>query len=174
MTDHLKAVTFDLDPASLSSLHEALPDWELEEVNGATVASLTHDWNPEGVGLLVVKAGRDRADTIDLCHFLGHSCVSPTDSRAGVAETLGLHRSEKNQARRADTPLLVLVPLGQEPLVSAVLEAGANSCLVLPIEPKEVMSMLAHVWEGNAPERHTPALDRPQREDQWRDDGGQG
>jgi hypothetical protein len=174
MADQLRAVTFDLDPASLISLQEALPEWEIAEVNGATAASLTHAWNPDGVGLLVVRAGQDWAETIRLCGFLGHSCVSPTESRAGVAETLGLHRSEQNQARRADTPLLVLVPIGQEPLVRAVLEAGANSCLVLPIEPKEIASMLAHVWEGNAPERHTLDLDRAQREDQWRDEGGQG
>jgi hypothetical protein len=174
MADRLRAVTFDLDAASLTSLQEALPEWELEEVKGATVASLKHDWNPKGVGLLVVKARLDRAETIGLCHFLGSSCVSPTDARAGVAETLGLHRSEHNQARRADTPLLLLVSHGQELLVSAALEAGANSCLVLPIQAKEVASMLAHVWEGNAPERHTLGLDRAQREDEWRDDGGQG
>src|SRR4051812_14173040 len=39
MTHRLRAVAFDVDAASLISLREALPEWEIEVVNGATAAS---------------------------------------------------------------------------------------------------------------------------------------
>jgi hypothetical protein len=66
------------------------------------------------------------------------------------------------------------VPSGQESLVRAALEAGADSCLVLPVDAKEVASMLARRRQGTQPGRHTLNLDQAQREDRWRDDGGQG
>jgi DNA-binding response OmpR family regulator len=88
---------------------------------------------------------------------------------------LSPHRSRQSRVRRSDAPLLVLVPPGQGRLaVRAALEAGADSCLVLPVHAKEVASMLARAWQGNRPGRHTLDLDRAQREDRWRDDGGQG
>jgi hypothetical protein len=68
----------------------------------------------------------------------------------------------------------VLVPSGQGPLVRAALEAGAHSCLLLPIYAKEVASMLVHARAGNQPGRHTLNLEGAQCEDRWRDDGGQG
>ena len=80
----------------------------------------------------------------------------------------------ENAARRRNAPLLVLVPVGQESLVRAALEAGADSCLVLPVHAKEVASMLARLQQGNRPGRHTLNLERAQTEDPWRDDGGQG
>jgi hypothetical protein len=51
-----KAIAFDLDAASLLSLREALPGWEVVVVRGATAASLAQEWDPGAAGLLVVKA----------------------------------------------------------------------------------------------------------------------
>jgi hypothetical protein len=62
---------------------------------------------------------------------------------------------------------------GQEALVRAALEAGANSCLVLPVHAKDLVTMLTRARAGNRPGRHTLGLDRAQREDRWRDDGGE-
>jgi len=45
---------------------------------------------------------------------------------------------------------------------------------MLPINPKDVASMLVHAQEGNQPGRHTLDLEQAQTEDRWRDDGGQG
>jgi DNA-binding NarL/FixJ family response regulator len=150
MPDQLRAVAFDLDAASLISLREAFPEWEIELVNGATTGSLTQDWDPGLADLLVVGAGDH------------------------MEQTLGLCRGFRSQAGRAFTPLLVLVPPAEEGYVRAALHAGANGCLVLPVHAKEVASMLSRVHEGNQPGRHTLNLDPAQREDRWRDDGGQG
>ena len=150
MPNQFRAIAFDVDPASLLSLRQAFPAWEIEAVQGATVASLTQSWNLGATDLLVVGARDD------------------------VTETLGLCRGLRSQTGRTATPLLVLVPPGRPALVRDVLHAGANSCLVLPINAKEVASMLAHAQAGNQPGRHTVNLDRAQSEDRWRDDGGQG
>ncbi len=173
MPDRLKAVAFDLDAASLISLREALPEWEIEVLIGATATSLTHDWNAGEADLLVVKACEDVAETLALCRFLVSCGVFSADSRQGVAVTLRLHGSRQNQAQRTSAPLLVLVPSGQEPLVRSALNAGADSCLVLPVRAKEVASMLVPVRQDNRLDRHTLNLDRAQCEDRWRDDGGQ-
>jgi hypothetical protein len=58
--------------------------------------------------------------------------------------------------------------------VRTVLEAGAHSCLVLPVHAKNLVSMLARTHEGNQPGRHTLNLQQAQDEDRWQDDGGQG
>jgi hypothetical protein len=169
-----KAIAFDLDPASLLSLREALPGWEVVVVRGATAASLAQDWDPGAAGLLVVKAREEVAETLGLCRFLVCCGLFSTDARKGGVETSGRHGNRQNQPPRAGAPLLVLVPPGQEPLVRAALEAGADSCLVLPVHAKEVASMLARGRRGNQPGRHTLDLDGAQGEDRWRDDGGQG
>ena len=39
MPEQSQAVTFDVDSASLASLQEALPEWEIKEVNGITAAA---------------------------------------------------------------------------------------------------------------------------------------
>jgi DNA-binding NarL/FixJ family response regulator len=156
MPQRLNAVAFDLDAASLISLREALPEWKIQVVYGATASSLTDDWNAAAADLLVVKARKDVPGTLNLCRFLAVK---------GSAHT---------QARRADAPLLVLVPPEQEAFVRALLEAGADSCLVLPINAKEVASMLVRARQGNQPGRHTLDLECAQTEDRWRDDGGQG
>ena len=144
-----KAIAFDVDPDSLVSLHRAFPEWEIEALDGATTGSLARDWNPGGVDLVVIGA-RDQ-----------------------VVETLGLCRGVRSQAGRANTPLLVLLTPAQGALVRAALEAGAHSCLVLPVHAKQLVSTLARARAGNPPGRHTLGLDRAQREDSWRDDGGE-
>jgi hypothetical protein len=169
-----RAVAFDLDAASLISLREALPGWEVEVVNGATAASLSRDWNPGAANLLVVKAQEEAAETLGLCRFLASCSGYSRDSQQEVAGILGPHRNGQNQEMRVDAPLLVLVPPGQETLVGAALEAGAHSCLMLPIHAKDVASMLIHACAGNQPGRHTLNREGAQTEDRWRDDGGQG
>jgi DNA-binding response OmpR family regulator len=150
MRNQPRAVAFDVDPASLLSLREAFPEWEIEAVEQAPAAALTQDWNLGAADLLIVGARNDEAATLDLCRGL------------------------RKQAGRAVTPLLVLVPPSQPALVRAVLKAGANNCLVLPIHAKEVASMLVRAQAGNQPGRHTLNLEKAQTEDRWRDDGGQG
>lgn len=174
MPRRLTAVAFDLDAASLLSLREALPEWEIRVVNGATAASLPSDWNPGVADLLVVKACDEVAETLGLCRFLVTCSVFSTDSREQEAEPSRLSGSRQNQAPRPDAPLLVLVPPEQDALVTAALEAGAASCLILPVHAKQVAAMLAHVRQGNQPGRHTLNLEPAQSEDRWRDDGGQG
>jgi DNA-binding response OmpR family regulator len=149
MQDRPKVIAFDVDPDSLASLRQAFPECEVEATNGATPGSLEHDWSPGAAHLLVVAA------------------------RDGVAETLGLCRGLRSQAGRAQTPLLVLVPPAQEALVRAALDAGADTCLVLPVHAKLLAGVMARVQGGNRPGRHTLALDPAQQGDAWRDDGGE-
>jgi hypothetical protein len=167
-----RAVTFNLDSASLASLREALPGWEIDTINGATPASLAHNWDPGAADLLVVSARYSATETLGLCRFLSSSAGHSTEAREEWAETLG--RGKKLSALRPDAPLLVLVPSGHDTLVGAALEAGARSCLVLPIHPKDVAGMLVHARARNQPGRHTLNLEGAQTEDRWRDNGGQG
>jgi len=149
MQDRPKAIAFDVDTGSLASLRQAFPEWEVEATNGVTLESLEHDWSPGAANLLVVAA------------------------RARVAETLGLCRGLRSQAGRAQTPLLVLVPPAQEALVRPALDTGADSCLVLPVNARDLVSMVARVRGGNRPGRPTFSLDRTQQGDAWQDDGGE-
>jgi DNA-binding NarL/FixJ family response regulator len=180
MSNHLKVVAFDLDAASLTSLREALPDCVIEVVNGATAASLTRDWNPGTVDLVVVRARQEGAETLELCRFLvscgvlARDAPAVTDSQEEMPKTLGLHRRRRNVGRRAHSPLLVLVPPSRKNIVKDVLKAGAHSCLMLPINAKDVASMLVHAQTGNQPGRHTLNLEKAQTEDRWRDAGGEG
>jgi DNA-binding NarL/FixJ family response regulator len=173
MTNQSKAVAFDLDAASLQSLREALPQWEIEVVNGATAASLRPEGYPGTAGLLVVKARPESAETLGLCRFLVFPGNFATESRDQVAETLGVH-GRQNHSRRTTAPLIVLVSSGHDDFVKAALKAGADSCLVLPVHAKDLASMLGRAHEGNQPGRHTLDLEQAQRLDRWRDDGGQG
>ena len=149
MPDLQKILAFDVDPASLDSLRHAFPDWQVESVNRATTASLDRDWDPGAASLLVVGAREEMADTLGLCRGL------------------------RGQAGRNRTPLLVLVRSAQEPLVRAALDASADSCLVLPVHPKELVAMVSRALAGNRPGHHTLGLDRPQRSDRWQDEGGE-
>jgi hypothetical protein len=180
MPNQSKVIAFDIDQASLISLGKALPDVAIEEVNGATAASLSRDWNPGTVDLLVVKARKEVAQTLELCRFLvscgvlARDSLVVTDSEEESPKTLGLHRHRRNVVRRPHSPLLVLIPPSQRSMVTDVLQAGAHSCLVLPINARDVAGMLVHAQAGNQPGRHTLNLERAQTEDRWRDEGGQG
>lgn len=124
MQNRLKAVAFDVDPASLLTLGQAFPEWEIQTVAGATAGSLDRDWNPAVVDLLLVGARDHMADTLTLC------------------------RSLRSQAGRAQTPLLVLVTSGQESLANATLQAGASGYMVLPVLVKTLLSKLAAALAG--------------------------
>jgi len=164
LASQARAVVFDLDPVSLVSLREALPDWEIQSIQGATVTSLVHAWNPGAADLLVVGVRDNPTDTLGLCRFLAYCTSFSTDSRP---------EDTKTAVPRTDAALLVLVLPGQEALVQAALEAGADSCLLLPIHPKEVATMLAHARAGHRPGQHALNLNRASGEDCWRDCGGE-
>jgi hypothetical protein len=110
MPDRLEAVAFDVDAASLITLREAFPEWEIEPVAGATAASLERNWNPAGADLLLVGFRADAAGTLSLCRGL------------------------RGQAGRAQTPLFVLLEPGQDGMAGAAMRAGASGCLVLPVQ----------------------------------------
>lgn len=149
MLERPKAIAFDVDRDSLASLRQAFPEWDVEVNDGATPDYLARTGAPKGADPLILGA------------------------RADAAATLGLCRGLRDQVGRAQTPLLVLVPPDQEALVRAALEAGADSCLVVPVHAKELVSMVSRVRIGNWPGRHTRSLDRAQGGDLWRDDGGE-
>lgn len=174
MPPPLRAVAFDLDAASLASVKEALPGWEIELINGATAGSLLRDWDPGTVDLLVVKARENLAETLLLCRFLVSCGVLATGLPKEVADILELPRGGQNQAGIAYAPLLVLVRPGRESAVRNVLKAGAHSCLLLPIFAKEVASMVTHSHDVNQPGRHTLNLEHSHKQDRWRDEGGEG
>jgi hypothetical protein len=180
MSNQSKVIAFDVDRASLISLRKALPNSVIEEVNGATAASLTREWDPGTVDLLVVRASKETAQTLQLCRFLvscgvlARDARAVTDSEKIVPKNLGLHRRRRHVGRRPHSPLLVLLPPSRKSMLKEALKAGAHSCLVLPIDAKDVASMLVHAQTGNQPGRHTLNLERAQTEDRWRDDGGEG
>ena len=180
MPNRSKAIAFDVDESSLIILRQALPESVIEILNGATPTSLTREWNPGTVDLIVVKAGKELAETLELCRFLvscgvlGRDGPVVTDSQEETPKTLGLHRRRPHVGRRLHAPLLVLATPSRKSIVPDVLKAGAHSCLMLPINAKDVASMLVHAQAGNHPGRHTGNLEKSQTEDSWRDDGGQG
>src|SRR5437660_12774128 len=104
MPSQSKVIAFDVDQASLLGLRQALPDTVIEVVNGATAASLTRDWNPGTVDLLVVNARKEGAQTLELCRFLvscgvlARDAPLVTDSEDEMPKTLGLHRHRRNGA----------------------------------------------------------------------------
>jgi FKBP-type peptidyl-prolyl cis-trans isomerase 2 len=172
-----RAIAFDVDAASTATLREAFPGWKLEDVREA--AALPRAWNPGTADLLVVGVRADVSETLELCRTLASAPPVGSGGRPVAAEPVGLarnlpHPSGERPARRAAIPLLVLIPPGQDTLAEVMLEAGAHSCLMLPIYAKDVASMLIHARAGNQPGRHTSNLEGAQSEDRWRDDGGQG
>lgn len=174
MPHRLKAVVFDIDRVSLTTLREALPGWHIKVVYGATVGSLPCDWNPGAMDLLVVGVREDVSETLALCRFLTGCTSHSHDSWQEAAESWGLRGGLLNQTRWITGPLLVLVSPGQEAFVRTALDAGVHRCLLLPIHAKDVTSVLAHAGAGIHPGRHTLNLERAQGEDCWQDDGGQG
>jgi len=176
MREQLRAVAFDLDESGLLGLQEALPGWVIESVDAATTAGAAHDWNPGTTDLLVVMARDEIKESLALCRLLVTSSMFATrraDEILGTAENRQQEALEK-RAVDADAPLLVLLRPGQESLKQAALDAGADGCLILPVHAKQLTGMLAQTLEGNRPGRHTLSSDRPQCDDRWRDDGGQG
>lgn len=179
MTNGLTVVAFDLDRASLASLREVLPGWQLDIVDGATASSLAADWDPGVADLMVVQYHDDGSDTLGLCRFLAF-CASyskefrlANDFRQGDEGALITPQSSPNEEERPDASLLVLVPRGRETFIARALDAGAHSCLLLPIHGQDVAAMMTHVLTGNQPGRHTLNLEMAQSEDRWRDDGGE-
>jgi len=168
-----RAVAFDVDAASLASLRDALPEWEIVVVNGATPASLSGHWDPSSAGLLVVGTQGNAVDTLGLCRLLSFCTSYSPEARSEGVETLACEQSNPTSKAVRNAPLVVLVPPGQETLVGAALEAGACSCLMLPIHAKQVTSMLAQARAGNRPGRHTLGLERAQQDDPWQEDGGE-
>src|SRR5205085_1945472 len=75
MTRRSRAIAFDVDAASLASLQEALSGWQIEPIARATVASLSPDWDPGVVDLLVVGGRDSMTETLGLCRFLAF-CTS--------------------------------------------------------------------------------------------------
>jgi carbon storage regulator CsrA len=168
-----RAVAFDVDAASLASLRAALPEWEIVLVNGATPASLSGHWDPSSADLLVVGTQANAADTLGLCRLLSFCTSYSPEARSEPLESLAWEQSPPTSKAVRNAPLLVLVPRGQETLVGAALEAGAWSCLLLPIHAKQVTSMLAQARAGSRPGRHTLGRERAQQDDPWQEDGGE-
>lgn len=168
MIHRFRAIAFDVDTVSAASLREGLPGWQFDTVSGATVASLSGNWDPGMADLLVIGARADVTTTLGLCRFLACCTSYSRDFRQEDPDAC------RNDRQRVSAHLLVLVLPGQETLIGAALEAGARSCLMLPIHPREVGSMLTRARAGNRPGRHTLNLDRVLGEDPWRDAGGEG
>jgi peptidylprolyl isomerase len=168
-----RAVAFDVDAVSLASLHDALPEWEIESVTGITPASLSSDWDPSAADFLVVGTRDNVAETLGLCRLLSFCTSYSPEAQRERMETLASEQSPQRTPAVGNAPLLVLVPPGQETLVEAALEAGACGCLMLPIHAKQVASLLARARAGNRPGRHTLGRDQAQTEDPWQEDGGE-
>lgn len=160
MPKQFRAVAFDLDATSVGSLREAFPEWHIDVIDGATAASLAQDSSLGTADLLVVMARAEAAPQLR--------------TRSAATEMLGLCRGLRSQSGGASTPLVVLVPPTQEAIVRAVLKAGADRCMILPVHVKQLVSVVNHLQRGNQPGRHTLNLEPAQTEDSWRDDGGQG
>jgi AmiR/NasT family two-component response regulator len=171
MSEQLRAVTFDMDDTGLTALKRALPGWKVDAVNEATARAANHDWDAGRTDLLVVMSGHEPAETLALCRLLVASSLFTTNQE----EATDLWRDAlEKRADGADPPLLVLLRTDQQSLAQAMLDAGADGCLMLPIDAKELANMLAQARQGNRPGRHTRGLDRAQCDDSWRDNGGQG
>lgn len=150
-----KVLTFDVDPSSLIALCEALPAWDIQSRDAASKTSLTRDEAIEAADLLVLGAHED------------------------VRRTLALCRALRRESGRGGPSLLVLVPASLPGLVREVREAGADDCLMLPIEAKGLEAILqAH--RGSPPPcvpggvSDNPACRSSEANDRWQDEGGQG
>ncbi len=149
MSHQLRALALNVDAESLASLKDALPGWAVETaVKSLRPGDALPDRGP--IDLLVVGVQDDTGSVTEVCRSLRRS-----PSVEGV-------------------PLVVLVKSAQDGLVTEVLDAGADRCLVVPIDPKQIVDALATARNGNRPGRHTLGLAQAQQGDPWRDDGGQG
>lgn len=150
MRNELTAVTYHLDQESVICLQEALPGWQIQIMDNAAPRAAKRDWIPGTAGLVVLG------------------------TNAPQSETLGLCRALRSQVDCQAIPLLALVPPHKADLVRAILEAGADNCLVLPVHPKEIMKVVWEKGRANHSGRHTLNLNQPQHGDENRDDGGEG
>jgi len=170
-----RVIAIDPDPASVAGLRQGLPGWRLEVISGATADSFPCDWHPGAASLLVVHARADSPETWDLCRFLA-SCTSLSDGlRRETTASPARRWRLPNEVRRADIPLLVLVPAGQGRLIRLALAAGAHHGLVLPITARGMTAVLVAIQADRPP--RLPGLrlfEAPDGEDRWADDGGRG
>ena len=121
-----KAVAFDVPAAGLACLQEALPEWEIDRVYGATVGSLPSNWNPMATDLLILGAREDVTETWELCRFLATCTAYSKDLREEAAEPAELRKDLRNLANRTPIPILVLLPQGREVRRGGV-EAGITT-----------------------------------------------
>jgi DNA-binding response OmpR family regulator len=150
MRMELQAVAYELDCESLSCLRDALPGWQIQVVRGAVPRPTEKDWIPGEAGLVVLG------------------------TNVPLSETLGICRALRSRVGWGTVPLLALVPPQQAARVRTMLEAGADSCLVLPVHPKEIKKMVSDTGRGTHPGQHTLNLHQPCRTDENRDEGGEG
>ncbi len=169
-----RAIAFDLDALSLLSLHDALPGWEIDSAQGPPAGQVSPEPRPGAADLLVVRVRAEPAETIKLCQFLVASGLAAAAERGDAESSSESPVRQPTEASRTGAPLLVLVPRGQVDFVPLALKAGAHSCLMLPILARDAAAMLVHAQAGNQPGRHTLNLEKAQKPDRWRDDGGQG
>src|SRR5262249_49080838 len=138
MTERGRAIVFDVDEATLVSLRQAFSEWQVEVSDRATIDLLIDGHSLGVVSLLVLGGGAKGAEGLVLCRVL------------------------RKHLGSANTPILMLVLPGEDSLVRAALEAGATSCLVLPVHVKELTNMVARAGEGSRPGRHTLKLNPAQ------------
>jgi hypothetical protein len=166
-------VALDVDPSSLLSIREAFPQCRIQIVNGATASTIVSTWNPRAADLVVLGMVGDGGTSLELCRSLGSCKRCSEDFNTRKPEVVEAEDGQST-SRISNAPLLVLLSPGQGHLVQAFLEAGAHSCLVRPVHFKDVFGMLKHAQAGNQPGRHTLHVEGAQREDVWRDAGGEG
>ena len=127
MVRRLQAIAFDLDPASLRSLREALPDWGIEVVDGASTSSFSGEWNPGASDLLIVMARQDAAETLELCRLLACSGDLSIDRRQLAPEPRAADKSGRRTPERPGATLVVLVAPQDDALKTDALQAGVDT-----------------------------------------------
>jgi DNA-binding NarL/FixJ family response regulator len=169
--DPSKVIAFDLGAAGLASLRDALPGWQIETIDGTT---------PDAARLLDLRSSllvvgvRSRAEeTWRLCRALAFPASDLGDCSKERSSESGAPAVIEDPPGPARVAILVLLGTGQEALVTAALDAGAQSCLVLPCQREDIDRILAHARVGNQAGRHTLDKEQPQSKDRWRDDGGE-
>jgi hypothetical protein len=168
-----QVVAFDVDASSLLSIREAIPECRIKIVNGATASTIASPWNVRVFDLVVLGVVGDGGNSLGLCRSLAY-CNGYCEDFDPLTPKVVQADDGQSRSRTSNVPLLVLMSPSQGHLVQAFLEAGAHSCLVRPVHFKDVLGMLKRAQAGNKPGRHTLNLEGAQREDVWRDAGGEG
>ncbi len=170
-----RAITFDLDSDSSVCLNETLPEWKFEAVDGQTTATIASSWTPAGANLLILQPRGDHAATLDLCRFLvKHSqdaCEVPSDG--GDATALDMSRDNPSDDRIV--PLVILIAKKDEHFIESLLQAGAQSWLMLPLQSQSVTELFSQLFSVlPLPLNQQPvALQEAKSMGRWADDGGQ-